>query len=131
MTSPPPESAPPVPLRVAGGVLLVQGLGLAIAGAVVLVGALVGHPHDRPTAAFLGGLTIFYAAVVAYCGRGLLGGRTWAGTPALMVEFFALVIGVGQVRTLTAVSVVLLVSAVAAVAAMLHPQSREALIRRR
>lgn len=118
-------------LRVAGVVLVAQGAGLMIAGVVELVAALVGHPHDRGTATLLGAVTVIYAAIVLAVGRGLLRRKAWAGTPAFMVEFFAVIIGVGQIHTLTALSVALLVSAVVAVAALVHPDSRAVLIRDR
>lgn len=125
------EDPSPTPLRVAGGVLALQGLGLVVAGVVVLVGALAGHPHDRPTASFLGGLVIFYGVVVLAVSRGLLRRRTWAGTPALMVEFFAVIVGAYNLGNLLAVSVVLLASAAVAGWGLVHPHSREVLVRDR
>lgn len=121
----------PTPLRVAAGVLAVQGLGLVVAGAVVLVGTLTGHPHDRGTAAFLGGLVIFYGAVVVAVSRGLMRRRTWAGTPALMVEFFAIIVAAYNWNALLVVSILLLVSAVVAGWGLVHPRSREVLVRTR
>jgi len=125
------EDLSPTPLRVAGGVLLLQGLGLVVAGAIVLVGALAGHPHDRATATFLGGLVIFYGAAVLAAGRGLVRRRTWSATPALMVEFFAVIVAAYNWHNLLAVSIVLLVSAAVAGWGLLHPQSRSVLLRER
>lgn len=127
MTEPP----APTPLRVASGVLLVQGVGLVVAGVVELVEALAGHPNDRGTAVFLGGLVVFYGLAVLAVGRGLAGQRTWAGTPAYLVEFFAVVVGAYNLHTLPAVAAVLLASAAVAVWGLVHPLSREVLVRRR
>jgi hypothetical protein len=127
-------SAPPAlprPLRVAAAVLGVQGGGLVFAGVAELIAALAGHPTDRPTALFLGGLTVLYGALVVTVARGLAGGRTWAGTPAFMVEFFAVIVGIGQLHTLLVVAVPLLVTAAVAFAALLHPDSRAVLVRQR
>jgi hypothetical protein len=127
------EAGPSMPrtLRIAAVVLLVQGAGVVVAGLVELISALAGHPHDRSTATFLGALTIAYGAIVVLVGRGLARGRTWAGTPAFMVEFFAIVIGIGQLHTLPALSVALLFSAAVAFATLGHRDSREVLIRHR
>jgi hypothetical protein len=125
------EETSPAPLRVAAAVILVQGAGLVAAGAVVLVEALVGHPHDRGTASFLGALVIFYGAVVLAAARGLVRRRAWAGTPSLMLEFFAVVVGVYNLHNLLAVSVVLLASAAVAFAGLLHPASQAVLRRER
>lgn len=125
-----PSTSPPRAVRVAAAVLLLQGAGAFAAGAVELVVALAGHPHDRGTASFLGVLAMVYGAVMVLVGGGVGRMRRWAGTPALMVEFFAVVIALGQLHTLLALSVVLLASAAAAFAALLHPDARAVLVRR-
>jgi hypothetical protein len=126
-----PADESPTPLRVAGGVVLLQGLGLVVAGVVVLIEALTGHPHDRGTAAFLGGLVIFYGAVVLAVSRGLVRRRPWSATPSLMVEFFAVIVAAYNWHNLLAVSIVLLASAVVAGWGLLHPRSRSLLLRER
>lgn len=121
----------PAPLRIAGVVLLLQGVGMVVAGLAALIGALAGHPHDRGTAVFLGALVTFYGGVVLAAARGLLRRRPWAGTPALMVEFFAVIVAAYNWHNLLAVSIALLVSAAVAGWGLLHPQSRSVLLRER
>jgi hypothetical protein len=121
----------PAVLRIAAGVLLVQGAGLLVVGAVEVLAAVLGHPATRSTAVLLGALTMFYAVVVLLVGRGVARGRAAATTPALMVEFFAVVVGLGQVHTLLPLSVALLVTAVVALVALLHPDARSVLLRDR
>jgi hypothetical protein len=124
-----PAQQPPA-LLIAAVMLGLQGALLAIAGLVELVVALVGHPHDRGTAVLLGALSAFYGLVVLNSARGVARARPWALTPSLMIEFFALVIGIGQIHTIPGIAIPLIVTAVVAVAAMLHPQARRRLIRR-
>jgi hypothetical protein len=53
--------------------------------------------------------------------------RRWAQTPSYLVSFFAVVIGVGQVHTLPALMVPLIVIGVGAFVALSVPASRDAL----
>jgi hypothetical protein len=117
----------PRSLQVAFGLVLLQALALGVWGAVELVRALVGHPNDRGTAVLLGVVVLIYAAGVALAARGLWQMRRWAQTPSYLVSFFAVVIGVGQVHTLPALMVPLIVIGVGAFVALSVPASRDAL----
>jgi hypothetical protein len=119
--------ARPAPLTVAGVLMAAQALGLGCWGAVEVIRALVGSPHDRGTAVLLGVVVLVYAAGVLAAASGLWRSRRWAQTPTYMVQFFALVIGIGQLGTLPALMVPLIVSAVVTLVAVSLPASRAAL----
>jgi uncharacterized membrane protein (DUF2068 family) len=114
-------------LRVAAALVALQGAGLAGYGLVELVRALVGHPQSRGTAILLGAVVLIYAAGVMTAALGLWGVRRWAQTPTYLVQFFALVIGIGQLHTLPVLSVPLVVVAVATLVAVSLPDSRAVL----
>jgi hypothetical protein len=114
-------------LRVAAGLLALQAVGLACYGLVEGIRALVGHPQDRGTAVLLGVVILIYAAGVLAAAVGLWRGRRWAQTPTYLVQFFALVIGIGQLHTLPALSIPLVVVALATLVAVSLPGSRAVL----
>jgi len=119
--------APPRSLQVAAGLVALQSLALGIWGAVELVRALVGHPSDRGTAILLGIVVLIYASGVMVAARGLWRVRRWAQTPTYMVAFFAIVVGVGQLHTVLALTVPLIVVGAATFVAASMPASRAAL----
>ena len=96
----------------------VEGAAGVVAGIGFVIAALVGHPHDRGTAVLLGVLLGVYGAGVVLVGRGLDRERSWARTPAFLVQFFVLVVAWYQRDTLPAVTAVLAVVAAAAVTAL-------------
>jgi uncharacterized membrane protein (DUF2068 family) len=114
----------PSSLAAAAGLLALQAAGLAVYGLVEGVRALVGHPQDRGTAVLLAVVVLIYAAGVAVAAVGLWRARRWAQTPTYLVQFFALVIGIGQLHTLPGLMVPLLVVAVLTLVAVSLPDSR-------
>ena len=104
------------PRVVAAAVLAVEGLGAAVAGLVFVIAALVGHPDDRTTAVLLGVLLSLYGAGIVLVARGIHRDRHWARTPAFLIQFFALVVAWYQRGTLPAVTAVVGIVAVAAIA---------------
>jgi hypothetical protein len=90
--------------RVAAGVVGVEGAAGVVSGLAFVVAALVGHPHDRGTAVFLGVLLAAYGAAVVLVARGVWRARGWARTPAYLVQFFALVIAWYQRDTVPALT---------------------------
>jgi hypothetical protein len=117
----------PVALQVAAGLVAVQALVLFAWGASELIRSLVGHPHDRGTAVLLGAVVLLYSLGVLAAARGVWLMRRWAQTPSYMVSFFALVVGFGQLHTLPALMVPLIVIGVATFIALSMPSCRDAL----
>lgn len=117
----------PRSLQAAAGLVAVQALALGVWGAVELIRALVGHPHDRGTAVLLGVVVLIYAAGVMLAARGLWRARRWSQTPTYLVAFFAVVIGIGQLHTLPVFMVPLLMVGVATIVTVSLPASRAAL----
>ena len=110
--------------RVAAAVVGLEGVACIVAGIGFVVAAIVGHPHDRATAVVLGVLLGVYGVGVVLVGRGLDRGRSWARTPAFLVQFFALVVAWYQRDTLPAITAVLAVVALAAIVALARAQTR-------
>lgn len=117
----------PRSLRVAAGLVALQGLALGVWGVVVLVRAVVGHPNDRGTAILLGAVVLVYAIGVIIAAWGLWRVRRWAQTPTYLVSFFAVVIGLGQLHTVPVLPVALVVVGAATFIAASMPASRAAL----
>jgi hypothetical protein len=117
----------PRALQVAAGLVAVQAIVLFAWGAGELIRSLVGHPHDRGTAVLLGAVVLLYSVGVMAAARGLWLMRRWAQTPAYMVSFFALVVGFGQVHTLPALMVPLIVIGIASFVALSTPSCRASL----
>jgi Kef-type K+ transport system membrane component KefB len=105
----------------------VQSLALGIWGTAELIRSLVGHPSDRGTAILLGVVVLIYAAGVMVAAKGLWQVRRWAQTPTYMVSFFAVVVGIGQLHTLTLLTIPLIIVGVATTVAASWPDSRAAL----
>jgi hypothetical protein len=117
----------PRSLQVTAGLVAVQALALAVWGAVELIRALVGHPHDRGTAVLLGVVVLIYSVGVMLAAQGLWRARRWSQTPTYLVSFFAVVIGLGQLHTLPALMGPLIVVGAATFVAVSLPASRAAL----
>jgi hypothetical protein len=109
--------------RVAALIVAVEGVGAVVAGVGFTIAALVGHPHDRGTAIFLGLLLTVYGAAIVWVARGIDRERHWARTPAFLTQFFALIVAWYQRDTLPAVTVVVGVVAIAAVVCLARAQS--------
>jgi hypothetical protein len=106
--------------RVASGLVGAEGAATVAAGLTFVVLAFVRHPSDRGVAVFLGVLLTAYGVGVLLVSRGLWRAARWARTPALLVQFFGLVVAWYQRSTLPAVAAVVAVVAVAAAAAVLR-----------
>src|SRR5580704_17110652 len=99
----------PTSLRVTAWLVVLQASALAVWGVVEVVRSLVGHPHDKGTAVLLGVVVLIYAVGVFAAARGLWLVRRWAQTPTYMVQFFSIVIGIGQLQTLPYLMVPLII----------------------
>jgi hypothetical protein len=75
----------------------------------------------------LGVLLIFYSGAILIAARGLWRMRRWAQTPTYLVQFFSIVVGIGQIHTLPYLMVPLIVVGLATLVAVSLPASREAL----
>jgi predicted Kef-type K+ transport protein len=117
----------PRSLQAATGLVAVQAIALGGWGIGELVRSVTGHPHDRGTAVLLGVVVLLYAIGVLLDARGLWNARRWAQSPAYMVSFFAVVVGIGQVHTLPALMVPLIVIGLGSFVALSTPASRQAL----
>ena len=107
--------------------MAVEAAALAVWGLTELIRSLVGHPHDRGTAVLLGVVVLIYAVGVYFAARGLWRVKRWAQTPTYLVQFFSIVLGIGQIHTLPFLMVPLMIVAVAALIAVSTPESRDAL----
>lgn len=114
-------------LTAAAGLVALEAAALALYGLVDLVRAVVGHPQSRGTAILLGVVVLIYAAGVAVAALGLWRVRRWAQTPTYLVQFFSLVIGIGQLHTLPGLMIPVIVVAVLTLAAISRSDSRAAL----
>jgi len=106
--------------RVAVVVVAAEGTAALVAGAGFLVATLVGSPADRGTAVFLSVLFMLFGLALFAMGRGLHRDRAWPRTPALLTQFFGLVVAWNQRSTLPAVAVALGLVCVVAGAALLR-----------
>jgi hypothetical protein len=123
------DDAPLAALRAAAALVAVEGAAAVVAAVGFAVAALTGHPSDRPTALTLAALLLVLGVGVLAVARGLLRGRPAAAAPAYLAQFFTLIVAWYQRHTLVAVTVVLAVVAVATLAALLAPGSRDRLRR--
>jgi hypothetical protein len=117
----------PTSLTVTAWLVAVQAAALAAWGAVELIRALAGHPHDRGTAVLLGIVVLIYAGGVFVAARGVWQVRRWAQTPTYLVQFFSIVIGIGQLKTLPGLMIPLIVIGLATLVSVSLPASRTAL----
>jgi hypothetical protein len=104
--------------RIAASIVAVEGVGAVVAGIGFTTAALVGHPHERGTAVFLGLLLSVYGVAIVAVARGIDRGRRWARTPAFLTQFFALVVVWYNRGSLPVVTAVVGVVAVAAVVSL-------------
>jgi hypothetical protein len=114
----------PPSLSVAAGLVALEAAGMAIYGIVELVRAVVGHPQSRGTAILLGIVVLIYAAGVAAAAVGLWRVRRWAQTPTYLVQFFSLVVGIGQLHTVPGLMIPLIVVATLTLVTVSLPDSR-------
>jgi len=112
----------PVPqdrwLLAAVAVIAAEGVAGVAAGVAFVIASLVGHPHDQATAVVLGALLGIFGVALLALARALRRGRHWPRTPSYLAQFFGLIVAWYQRSTLLAVSIVLAVVCLAAVAAL-------------
>jgi hypothetical protein len=107
-------SAPPAARVVAGGVAL-EGLLLAGYAVVVVVESLRGEAEDRIGALVLAVVALVLAGGLGAVATGILGGRRWARSPALVWQLLQVLValsGTVEPRAL-AVGLIVLAAAVA------------------
>ena len=117
----------PRSLSVTAVLVAVQGAAFAVWGAVELIRAFTGHPYDKNTAVLLGVVVLILAAGVLAAALGLWRVRRWAQAPTYMVQFFSIIIGMGQIATLPAMMVPLIAVGAATLVCVSLPASRQAL----
>jgi hypothetical protein len=104
-----------------------QAVAFTVYGAVELLRSLFGHPNDRTTAVFLGVVVLICAAGVFAAAWGLWRVRRWAQSPTYIVQFFSIVVGMGQIVTLPLLMAPLVAVGAATLVTVTLPESREAL----
>jgi hypothetical protein len=72
-------------------------------------------------------VVLILSAGVAFAAYGLWRAKRWAQAPTYLVQFFSIVIGMGQLSTLPALMVPLILVGVATLVGVSLPASREAL----
>jgi hypothetical protein len=117
----------PQSLTVTAVLVAIQGAAFAVWGAVELIRAFVGHPHDKNTAVLLGVVVLVLSAGVLVAAVGLWRTRRWAQAPTYLVQFFSIIIGMGQIATLPAMMAPLIAVGAATLVFVSLPASREAL----
>ncbi|HVU60912.1 MAG TPA: hypothetical protein VG899_09965 [Mycobacteriales bacterium] len=117
----------PRSLTAAAVLVSLQGLAFLGYGIVELLRAIFGHPHDKGTAVLLGVTVIVLAAGIFVAAAGLLRMRRWAQAPTYIVQFFSIIIGMGQIATLPAMMVPLVIVGLATLVTVSLQPSRDAL----
>ena len=117
----------PQTLTVAALLVALQGAAFATFGAVELIRSFVGHPHDKQTAVLLGVVVLILSAGVLVAALGLWRMKRWAQAPTYLVQFFSIVVGMGQLTKLPAMMVPLILVGVATLVSVSLPPSRDAL----
>ena len=86
------------PVGRAALLLAVEGVGIAVVGAVYAVAGAVGEPEDRLATVLEGLMGVVLGVLVLLVARGVGRVRLWARSPAVVVQLFALVVGSGLVQ---------------------------------
>jgi hypothetical protein len=117
----------PRSLTITAALVALKGAAAAIWGIVEIIRALTGHPHNRQDAVVLGVVVLVLAVGVFAAAAGLWRMRRWAQAPTYLVQFFSIVVGMGQLTTLPFMMVPLIAVGVATLVFVSLPPSREAL----
>ena len=117
----------PQTLTVTALLVALQAAALATYGAVLLVRAFVGHPSHRDDAVLLGLVFLVCAAGVTVALYGLWRMKRWAQAPTYLVQFFSVIIAMGQLTKLPAMMIPLLVVGIGTHVMVSLPPSRQAL----
>ena len=126
-----PATGPPSGVRAAAAIVLLEAAALAVTAVVLLVLAFV-HTTTRLWAAVaIVGFALLGAAVLALCARGLVRLRPSARSPVILVQLLAIPVGysLGIQAGRALVGVPILILAVAVLALLMTPSSRQALDR--
>jgi len=96
--TPKPDAGKPAPvavssLRLAVAVLVVEAIVLLVAGLVLIIFLLTGHPHDRVTAWMLAGFALGGALLLGWSARGLRVAAGWARSIAVLTQLLLLPLG--------------------------------------
>jgi hypothetical protein len=84
------QSTLPGQLRVAIALIGLEALGLLSLAVVLLIKTITGHPHSLPAALLGVAMTLFGAAVLVLCARGLAALSPSARAPVVVIELIAL-----------------------------------------
>jgi hypothetical protein len=117
----------PRSLTVTAGLVAVQAAALGVYGAVLLLRGVFGHPSHRDDAVLLGIVLLVCALGVVVAAVGLWRMRRWAQAPTYLVQFFSIVLGMGQLAHLPALMVPLIALGVGTLVAVSLQPSRDAL----
>lgn len=131
MTVHPGDAPIPTQLRAAAAVVVVQGLGLFAAAAVVVVKTVAGHPDDVSRALLGAAMALLGAVILVACARGLLAQRPASRTPVLVLELLALPVSYSMAfqAGLLAYGAPILLSALAVLYLLFTPAARAVLDR--
>ncbi len=129
MTVHPGDAPIPIQLRAASAVVVVQGLALFGAAAVLVVKTIAGHPDDVLRALLGAAMALLGAVILVSCARGLLAQRPAARTPVVVLELLALPVSysLGFQAGLPAYGVPIMFSALAVLYLLFTPAARAVL----
>ena len=85
-------------MRRAAGLLGLEGLALALVGAVDAVATAFGSPTDRGLSLLLAGFGVATGGLLVLLGSAVNRLRGWARTPALVLQLLAFPVGTGFVQ---------------------------------
>ena len=98
----------PRPLaRLAGRVVLAEGVALALISLGYAISLLIGSPHNRGLALIGAGLGLLFGAGLGLAGRGLRRGRRAAWSPAFVAQILLTPVGIGLAQSGQPVAAVL------------------------
>jgi hypothetical protein len=117
----------PRTLTITAALVALQAAAFATWGAVELIRALVGHPNDKQTAVMLGVLVLIISGGVFFAAYGLWHMKRWAQAPTYLVQFFSVILAMGQLTKLPAMMIPLLIVGLSTLVAVSLQPSRDAL----
>lgn len=122
---------PPRNVRLAAGIVALQGTALAVAALYLLIRTLFGDALDAGRGGFGGLLALLGAAVLLMGARGLIRGSTAARTPIIVLEMLWLPVGysLGIQAHRFGYGGPILISAIAVIVLLFSREAREALDR--
>lgn len=109
-------------LRLAVAVLAAEAAALLVAGVVLVIFLLAGHPHDRVSAWMLAGFALGGAVLLGWSARGLRRAAGWARSIGVLTQLLLLPLG-GNALSAHAwgVGVPMLVAGLVGLAALFAP----------